>query len=119
MNKISLLLATITLGLTTLTPGTADARDFSCGTPRTRITHDSCGRTLHWEFRFSGFDCHRKPIFRWVLVRTCAAPRPVCGTGHGGYVPGRGGYTPGRGSYSPGRDDRAPSRGDSHSGHRH
>ena len=99
MNKISLLLASLTLGLTTLTPATAEA-----GGCRTRVTYDSCGRTLHWEYRFVGYDCHRCPIYRWVVVRTCApAPRYDYDHGHG-----HGGY---HGSY--GGHDRYPSRGGS------
>jgi hypothetical protein len=71
MKKLGLALAAM-LGFTVLTPATAEA-----GGCRTRVTYDSCGNTLHWEYRFVGRDCHGCPVFRWVVVSRCA-PQPPC-----------------------------------------
>jgi hypothetical protein len=77
MKKLSLALAAF-LGLTILSPVTAEA-----GGCRTRVTYDSCGDMLNWEYRCVAHDCHGCPIYRWVVVSRCA-PRHYHG-GHGHY----------------------------------
>lgn len=84
MKKLSLVLAAL-MGLTILTPSTAEA-----GGCRTRITFSDCGDRLSWEYRFAGHDCHGCPVFRWVVVS-----RVSCDRGYGGDS----GYGGGRGSY--------------------
>ena len=104
MKKLSLALAAV-LGLTVLTPVTAEA-----GGCRTRVTYDDCGYTLNWEYRFVGRDCHGCPVYQWVVVSRCAPPRHDYGGGYstGGYYGGSrysGGYNGGGydGQYSGGR----------------
>jgi hypothetical protein len=97
MKKLGLALAAI-LGLTVLTPATAEA-----GGCRTRVTYESCGTRLNWEYRFMGHDCHGRPVFQWVVVSRCAPPRH-----HGSYYDGghyhsgyHGGYSGGYSSHYP------------------
>lgn len=114
MKKLGLAIAAI-LSFTVLAPATAEA-----GGCRSRVTYDSCGYRLTWEYRFVGRDCHGRPVFEWVVVSRCA-PTPPC---HGGGY-SSGGYH-GGGRYSGGYSDRFPritypgsSCGRGHSGFRH
>ena len=91
MKKLGLAIAAL-LSFTVLTPTTAEA-----GGCRTRVTYDSCGYRLSWEYRFMGRDCHGHPVFEWVVVSRCA-PTPPCHDG---------GYSRG-GHYSGGYSDRYP-----------
>ena len=85
MKKISMLLATV-LGLGIVAPSTAQA-----GGCRTRCYVDRCGYTIYSEYRCVGYDCHRRPVFDWVVVRRIAPCAPTFSFSFGG-----GCYTGGR-----------------------
>ena len=93
MKKISMLIATV-LGLGILSPTKAEA---GC---RTRCYVDTCGYTCYSEYRCVGYDCHRCPIYNWVVVRRVAPCHPSYSFsyGGGGYYGGghyHGGYSGG------------------------
>ena len=91
MKKLGIAIAAL-LSFTVLAPVSAEA-----GGCRTRVTYESCGTRLNWEYRFVGRDCHGCPVFQWVVVSRCA-PTP----------PHHGGYSHGGGHYSGGYSDRYP-----------
>ncbi|HWB06852.1 MAG TPA: hypothetical protein VG796_27760 [Verrucomicrobiales bacterium] len=76
MKKFSLALAAL-LGFAVLTPSTAEA-----GGCRTRVTYDSCGTCLHWEYRCVGRAYDGCPVYRWVVVSR-SYPRASYGYGYG------------------------------------